>query len=358
MPKKILVINPGSTSTKIAYFVGETEKFSRNISHPTEIIQQYDQIIDQVDFRRQVILEILKEENLNGDSLDAISARGGLLRPIPGGTYLVNDDMLKDLRKGIQGEHASNLGGIIAAELAREFDCPAYIVDPVIVDELSDLARISGLPEIERRSIFHALNHKAVADEVAREQGLNSKNLNIIVAHMGGGVSVGLHYKGRVIDVNNALDGEGPFSPERSGSLPVGDLVEMCFSGKYSLAEIKKKIKGEGGLVAYLASSDLREIEKKIAAGDEFAQEVFAAMAYQISKEIGSLAPIVNGKIDLIILTGGMANSAALVELVRERVSFIAPVKVKAGEMEMIALMRGAGRVLKGEEEPVIYKAM
>jgi len=355
MDYRILVLNPGSTSTKMALYEGQECVLDKTVRHSSDVLKEYKRIADQESFRRKIILETLEEAGFKVEEIDAISARGGLLKPIPGGTWEVNKKMVEDLQAGVQGEHASNLAGILAYQMGQQINARAFIVDPVIVDEMDEIARFSGMPEIERRSIFHALNQKAVARDVAEEMGTEYEKATFIVTHMGGGVSVGLHRKGKVVDVNNALDGEGPFSPERSGGLPVGDLVKLCFSGEHSQNFIKKRIKGQGGMVAYLGTNDLIQIEKEIENGDKKSEEVFAAMAYQIAKEIGSLGPANSGKIDAVILTGGMANSPLLVNLIEERVKYIAPVVVKPGEKEMEALWKGTLRVLQGREEPQIY---
>jgi butyrate kinase len=288
--------------------------------------------------------------------LNAVVGRGGLLKPIEGGTYSVNEVMLEDLKVGILGQHASNLGGIIANEIAKDFSIPAFIVDPVVVDEMEEIARISGIPEIERVSIFHALNQKAVAKRYANEFNNKYEEINVIVAHMGGGISVGAHKNGRVVDVNNALDGEGPFSPERSGGLPVGDLVKLCFSGKYTYDEIKKMINGKGGFVAHYNTNDARAVSEAMRQGDKKAELLLKAMAYQIAKEIGKCAAVLSGKVEAIILTGGIAYGKEIVELIKERVDFIAPVVVYPGEDELLALAQGGLRVLKGEEVAKEYK--
>lgn len=349
---KILSINPGSTSTKIAVFIGLEQKFSKTLRHSTEQITQYQSIFDQYDFRKKIILDALKEENCEINTLDAVVGRGGLLKPIPGGVYKVNDAMLIDLKKGVLGEHASNLGGVLANEIAKATgnkDIKAFIVDPVVVDELDDIARFSGHPDLPRISIFHALNQKAVARRYARETNQNYENLNLIVVHLGGGITVGAHKNGRVIDVNNGLDGDGPFSPERAGSLPVGALAKLCFSGKFQLHEVKKLITGKGGMVAYLGTNNAQEVEEKMEKGDQKAKMVFLGMAYQIAKEIGSLATVLEGKVDKILLTGGIAYSDTLVKWISKRVQFIAPVKVYPGEDEMQALAENAYYALNGE---------
>lgn len=351
---RILSINPGSTSTKIAVYDDLNPVFVQNLKHSTEELAPFASIIHQYDFRKKIIVDFLQQNGVELNSLDAVVGRGGLLKPIPGGVYRVNELMIEDLKKGIQGEHASNLGGILAYEIAKDTgkDTPAYIVDPVVVDELDEMARFSGHPLLPRRSIFHALNQKAVARRFAREQGKKYDEITVIVAHLGGGITVGLHKNGKVIDVNNGLDGEGPFSPERTGTLPAGDLVKLCFSGKYELHEIKKMITGKGGFVAYLGTNDAYEVEiRAMEKNDEFARKVFFALAYQVAKEIGSLAPVVAGKLDAILITGGMARSKPITDYITERVQFIAPVHIYPGEDEMQALTEGVYYATKGEIE-------
>jgi butyrate kinase len=355
MSYKILVINPGSTSTKIGVYEDETQLFEKTLRHPTEEIAKYASIVDQKDFRMNMILDMLKENDFDVKTLDVVVGRGGLLKPIPGGTYAVSDDLLKDLIAGVQGQHASNLGGILAREIGDSIGVPSYIVDPVVVDELGDVARISGVPELPRISIFHALNQKAVAKRYAKEKGVPYESLNLIVAHMGGGCSVGAHQGGKVIDVNNTLDGDGPFSPERSGGVPAGALIKLCFSGKYSEQEVYKKINGKGGTNAYLGTNDMREVLKRAQDGDAQAQLVFDAFTYQVGKDIGAMATVLKGKVDQIILTGGIAYGTAVVDAIKERVSFISGVTVYPGEDELLALTQGALRVLNGEEEAKVY---
>jgi len=355
MRKYILAINPGSTSTKVAIFEGTINKLQKNISHPADELKKFEKISDQFNYRKEIILEWLKENGIELSELRAVVGRGGLLRPMPGGTYLVTEKMMEDLKIGIQGEHASNLGGLIARGIADAAGVEAYIVDPVAVDEFEDIARISGMPEIERKSLSHALNIKAVAHRIAKKLEKPLSELNLIVAHLGGGISIAPLYKGRIIDVNNANE-MGPFSPERTGGLPVGDVVTLCFSGKYTLQEIKKKISGQGGLVAYLGTNDAREVEKMIQAGDKKAELVFEAMAYQIAKEIGAMATVLKGKVDRVVLTGGLAHSKRLVDSIIRRVSFIAPIEIHPGEDEMQALAEGVLRVLNGEEVAKIYE--
>jgi butyrate kinase len=356
MSYKLLMINPGSTSTKIGVYEDEKEVLVETLRHSSEEISSFEGIFEQFNFRKEVILNVLKEKNFDINTLDAIVGRGGLLKSIEGGTYAVNEAMLSDLKIGVQGQHASNLGGIIANEIGKSLDIPAFIVDPVVVDEMIDVARISGMPEIERKSIFHALNQKAVAKRYAVEIGKKYEEINLIVAHMGGGVSVGAHMNGRVVDVNNALDGEGPFSPERSGGLPVGDLAKMCFSGEYTLEDIKKKINGKGGFVAHLNTNDAKEVIDKAQAGDEKYKLIFEAMGYQVAKEIGKCAAVLSGKVDAIILTGGIAYGKPMVNYIKERVEFICPVVVYPGEDELLALAEGGLRVLRGEEKAKEYK--
>lgn len=356
MTYRLLIMNPGSTSTKIGVYEDDKEILVETLRHSAEEIGQYATIVDQFEFRKNVILNVLKEKNFDINTLSAVVGRGGLLKSIESGTYAVNDKMLEDLRVGVQGQHASNLGGIIANEIAKELNIPAFIVDPVVVDELDEVARVSGMPEIERISIFHALNQKAVAKRYANEVKKDYSELNLIVAHLGGGISVGAHKAGRVVDVNNALDGEGPFSPERSGGLPVGDLVKLCFSGKYSEAEIKKMITGKGGIVAYLGTNDAKTVDERAAAGDKEAKLIFDAMGYQVAKEIGKCAAVLSGKVDAIILTGGIAYSKNLVSYIKERVEFISQVVVYPGEDEILALAEGGLRVLRGQETAREYK--
>lgn len=354
---RLLVINPGSTSTKIAVFENEKPMLEQTLRHTADELNDYPKIIDQYQFRKQIILETLHSQGINLNKLSAVVGRGGLLKPISGGTYSVNELMMEHLRQGYQGEHASNLGGLIAWEIARQFGIPSYIVDPVVVDELCPEARISGLPEIQRRSIFHALNQKAVARRAAAELGKEYSDANLIVVHLGGGISVGAHELGRVVDVNNALDGDGPFSPERAGGLPVGDLIKLCMSGKYTHAEIKKKLVGQGGIVAHLGTNDGRTVQNRVEAGDQQAALIYRAMAYQVAKEVGSCAAVLKGNVDAIVLTGGLAyDRQLLIPWIEERVGFIAPVKVYPGEDEMLALALGALRVIEGREQVLEYK--
>lgn len=352
---RVLVINPGSTSTKIGVFEDETLLLEQTLRHATEKIAQFSSIIDQYEFRKEAILQVLADENIKLSTLDAVCGRGGLLRPIEGGTYSVNDAMIEDLKTGYFGQHASNLGGILAREIATELMIPSFIVDPVVVDEMTSIARISGSPLIQRKSIFHALNQKAVARRYAKEIGKKYEDLRLIITHMGGGITIGAHASGKVIDVNNGLHGDGPFSPERAGSVPIGDLVELCFSGTFYRDDITKSLVGEGGLVGYLGTNDAVEVEKKIEAGDEEAKLIYDAMAYQIAKEIGSAATVLEGRVDAIILTGGIAYGKAFVENISSKVRWISDIAVYPGEDELQALAEGAIRVLAGEEQAKVY---
>lgn len=355
MAYKLLIINPGSTSTKIGVYENEKEIFVETLRHSSDEIAKYDSIFEQKEFRKSVIMSVLKENNFDVNTLDAVVGRGGMLKPIPGGTYEVNDALLNDLKVGVQGEHASNLGGILANEISKEVGGRAFIVDPVVVDELEPVARISGVPELPRKSKFHALNQKAVAKRFGKESKIGYENLNLIVVHMGGGVSVGVHKNGKVIDVNNALDGDGPFSPERSGSVPVGDLIKMCFSGEYTQEEVYKKIVGKGGYVAYLNTNDARDVLREKAEGNKFAELIYNAFIYQVAKSIGEMATVLKGKVDSIILTGGIAYSPIVVSDIKERVEWISNVAVYPGEDELLALAQGAIRVLNEEEEVKVY---
>ncbi len=347
---RMLVINPGSTSTKIGVFDNEISILEKTIRHDSEIINSFATIIDQYEFRKNTILETLDNEGINISKLSAVCGRGGLLRPIEGGTYAVNETMLDDLRSGFAGQHASNLGGIIAYEIASGLNIPSFIVDPVVVDELEPLARVSGFSLIERKSIFHALNQKAVARRVAKELGKKYTDLNLIVTHMGGGITVGVHKQGKVIDVNNGLHGDGPFSPERAGTVPVGDLVALCYSGQYYREEIMKKLVGQGGLVGYLGTNDAVEVEKRIERGDDQAALIYEAMAYQVAKEIGAASAVLAGKVDAIVLTGGLAYGKGFVKSITDRINWIADTIVHPGENELQALAEGALRVLREEE--------
>ncbi|MDR2407337.1 MAG: butyrate kinase [Bacteroidales bacterium] len=356
-PHKILVINPGSTSTKIAVFEDEKVVFSENIKHSADELSRFGYIIYQHKFRKDLILNKLEEAQIDVSQIDIIVARGGLVKPILSGAYEVNEKLKEDLLKCIQGEHASNLGGLIADDIAKlTLNAKAYIADPVVVDELQDVARITGHPKIFRISIFHALNQKSVARQFAKSLNTKYENLNLIIAHLGGGISIGAHQKGKVIDVNNGLDGDGPFSPERAGSLPSGGLVKLCFSNKYNYEEVKKMLVGNGGLVALMGTNEARDVEIMAEQGDERAKLVQDAMCYQTGKWIGSMAAVLKGKVDGIIITGGIAHNKYLCNYVREMVEFIAPVKVYPGEGEMAALAVNGLMILNGELQPLIYE--
>ena len=354
MKENILVINPGSTSTKIAIFNQEgKEIFKESVSHSTEEISQFKSLLEQGPVRKKIILDTLKKKNIDTDSLKAIIGRGGVLKPLKAGTYEVNNKLINDL-KNSPIEHASNLGGIIAREIAEEIDVPAYIADPVSVDEFTDIARISGLKGIERKSLLHALNIRANAFRYAKEQGKKLEELNLIVAHLGGGISIAPIKKGKIVDVNNANDG-GSFSPERTGSLPNKALIHLCYSGEYSEKELYKLITHQGGLVSYLGTNDVREVVKKIKQGDKYAELIFEAMCYQIAKEIGAMATVLKGKIESIILTGGIAHNEILVNKLKDRTGWIAPVVVYPGEEEMKALAQAVIRVINGVEKVKTY---
>ena len=353
---RIFVINPGSTSTKIAIFDDDSCVFDVNIPHSPDELSKFPKIINQYQWRYDIIKSIIDKRGVPSNSINAFVGRGGLLNPIKGGTYNVGKKMLEDLQKGVQGEHASNLGGIIAYEFARDYDVPAFIVDPVVVDEFKDVARISGIPDLERRSIFHALNQKQVARWAANKLKKRYEEVNFIVTHMGGGISIGAHKKGQVIDVNNALNGEGPFSPERSGTLPVWDLVELTLSGKYTKNELKKRLTGKGGLVAYLGTNNLKIVKEMVDKGNKRAKLLYEAMAYQISKEIGACASVLCGDVQAVVLSGGLVYEEFFIELIRKRVNFIAKIMVFPGGDEMIALAMGALRVPRGEEKLKEYE--
>jgi len=352
----ILVINPGSTSTKIAIYQQERVIFLKTIRHSSDVLRKYKRITDQYEFRKDVIIKELKGADIHEETIEAVIGRGGLVKPIASGVYRVNDIMRNDLLECKKGEHASNLGALIADDVAKELpSAQAFIADPVVVDELEPLARYSGHPLFERRSIFHALNQKAVARSHAKSIMKKYEDLNLIVVHLGGGITVGAHKKGRVIDVNQGLDGDGPFSPERSGTLPVGQLVKVAFSGIYSQAKMHEMILGKGGMVAYLGTNDAYIAEREARNGDEKSMEVLQAMAYQVSKEIGAMSTVLNGDVDSILITGGIANSKWFCNLISERVYRIAPIHLYPGEDEMGALAENARLALEGEIEVKEY---
>lgn len=355
MSYKILAINPGSTSTKIAVFEDENQVFVKNLKHSTEELSQFANVTSQFQFRKKIILSELQEAGFDVKTFDVIIGRGGLVKPIESGIYEVTQTLAHDLEYPVLGEHASNLGGLIAKDIAQDMGnrMKAYIADPVVVDELEAIARVAGHPAFQRISIFHALNQKAIARTYARESGKKYEDLNLIVAHLGGGISVGAHRAGRVVDVNNALDGNGPFSPERSGTLPAGALVEMCFSGKPK-EEIKKMLNGAGGMVAYLGTNEVYDIVIKAKEDAHYAL-ILDAMCYQIGKEIGSMAAVLKGKVDAILITGGIARGEVITNYITDMVGFIAPVRIYPGEDEMCALAMNGLMVLRGELDAKMY---
>ena len=352
----ILAINPGSTSTKFSLFEEKKLVFEKTLRHSSEELKNFERITDQFHFRKDLIMNELSERKIDITRIAAVVGRGGLVKPIESGIYKVNQRMKDDLTSGYSGQHASNLGGLIADDIASSLCCAsAFIVDPVVVDELQSVARISGHPEIERKSIFHALNQKAVARIYADSTGRKYEDLNLIIAHMGGGVSVGAHKNGKVIDVNNALNGDGPFSPERSGGLPSGQLVDLCFSGRFTHEELKAMITGKGGMVAYLGTNSFIEVCKMAENGDKKAQLIRNACSYQIAKEIGAMSAVLNGSVDAIILTGGMAYQDTNINEVKSMVSFIADVIVYPGEDELKALAFNGLLALDGKIEIKTY---
>lgn len=345
---RILAINPGSTSTKIAVYENENRLFVTTFNHSPEALSPFPTILSQYDYRKELIIDELKKENLFSD-FAAIVGRGGLLKPIPSGVYEVNEVMKNDLRNATM-QHACNLGGLLAEDIALLIPgCKAYIADPVVVDELEDVARLSGSPLMMRKSVFHALNHKAIARKYARSVNKKYEELDLVVAHLGGGISVAAHRQGRVIDVNNALEGSGPFSPERAGTLPARQLVDLCFSGDYTQEEIKKMITGRGGLMAHLGITDARDVVKRISEGDVRAELVLKSMIYNIAKEIGSMSVVLHGKVDAILLTGGISYNDYCINKLKEYIAFIAPVCVFPGEDEMEALAFNALGALRGK---------
>jgi len=348
----ILAINPGSTSTKFSLFEEEKLIFEKTLRHSVGELKDFVRITDQFYFRKGLIMSELSDRNIDLGRIAAVVGRGGLVKPIESGIYRVNQKMKDDLTAGLMGQHASNLGGLIADEIATSLCCAtAYIVDPVVVDELQSIARISGHPEIERKSIFHALNQKATARIYAASRNRSYEDLNLIIAHMGGGISVGAHKNGRVIDVNNALNGDGPFSPERSGGLPSGQLVDLCFSGRFTHDELKEMLTGEGGMMAYLGTNNFMEVCKMAENGDKKAILISKAASYQIGKEIGAMAAVLDGKVDAIILTGGMAYQESNINNIRTMVSFIAEVVVYPGEDELKSLAFNGLLALDGKIE-------
>ncbi|MPM10195.1 putative butyrate kinase 2 [bioreactor metagenome] len=351
---KILTINPGGTSTKIAVFEDETQVFKTNVVHTADELIPFAHVCDEYDYRKKLILKALADGGFKMGEFCCVAGRGGLLDPIAGGTYLVNDRMIEHLRRAIHGEHASNLGAILARSIGDEYHIPSFVVDPVSVDELEPESRISGISDLEYPSWFHALNQKAVARWTAQRIGKRYEDCNFIIAHLGSGNSVVVHKKGKMADGSGGRT-NGPFSPERSGGLPAYPLVELCYSGKYTREEMVAKLSSRGGMYDYLGTKDAQEVERRMAAGDEQAALVYRAYVYQIAKEIAMYSAALEGKIDRIVLTGGIANSAYVVEQVTRMVGFLAPIEVIAGEFEMEALALGALRVLRGEEKAKQY---
>jgi len=352
----ILVINPGATSTKIAVYRDNRSVFLKTIRHECGELEAYSRTSDQLDYRLNLVLTEVEANHIPFDSVGVIIARGGLLHPIESGVYEVNKAMIADLETSVMGDHASNLGGLIAHRLLKKFPrAGAYIADPVVVDEMQEVARISGHPKFDRISIFHALNQKSVARTYAHSRGVEYEDLNLVIAHLGSGISVGAHEKGRVIDVNNGLDGEGPFAPERSGTLPAGALARYCLESDQSWTQVRKMLIGEGGLFAYVGHKDARRLEKEAREGDPMAMLLQDAMAYQISKEIGAMATVLCGELDAILITGGMAHNPDLTGEVKKRVEFIAPVLIFPGEDEMRALAHNGSLLLGGKISPRKY---
>lgn len=346
---KILTINPGSTSTKIALFEGSNLVFEEVLRHPAEELAQFPNWADQYGYRKDAIVRFLDEKNINIKDLDGISARGGIIGPLKSGTYAIDENLVKELSRDIA--HPANLAGIISRELCETNKIPGFIVDPVSVDEMSDLAKVTGIPGIKRQSKFHALNQKAIARRVAKEKNKKYEDVNFIVVHIGGGISIGAHEKGQVVDVNNVIDGDGPLCPNRAGSIPTGSLIELCFSGKYTQDELIKYVSSKAGLWDYLGTSDVRDVQDMIEQGNKEAELLYNAMAYQICKSVGAMATVLKGQVDGIVITGGVAYSKQFVRLLKERIDFIGEVIVAPGEDEMLALAEGAIRVLSGEEE-------
>jgi len=355
MEYKMLIINLGSTSTKIAVYSDLNEKLTISINHSQDELKIFKDIWEQKEFRKEKILKTLEEKGYNLKDFNIIACRGGNCKPIPGGIYLLNKEMLADMRSEKYGVHPTSVGNHIAYELGKEFSIPVIFADPPITDEFCNLARYSGVKEIPRISSGHALNQKRTGRKIAKELGKEYKDMNFIIVHMGGGISVGAHEKGLIIDMNNSLDGDGPFSPERAGTVPAGDLIKMCFSGQYTEKEMMKKVRGGGGLMSYLGTNSGLKVEEKIENGDSYALEVFEAMAYQVSKEIAAASAVLKGKVDAIILTGSLSHSERLTNWIKERVGFLAPIYICPGENEMISLAENAYRYLTGEEKAKQY---
>ena len=352
----ILAINPGSTSTKVAIYQDDKAVREITLRHSTEELAPFASVLDQFDFRKNIILAAMKEAGVTISDIDAVIGRGGLIKPVKSGVYEVNEAMIDDIRNRPRGHHASNLGALLAYDIAKEAGAKAYMADPVVVDELQDVARITGHPDIERESIFHALNQKAMARAYAEKRGLRYEDLNLIVVHLGGGISVGAHCKGEVIDVNNALEGEGPFSPERAGTLPAGAWMRLVQSEKYTHKQLRKLLSGRGGLVAHLGTNSVQEVIKRIEAGDEHARLILDAMCYGVGKQIGAMAAVLGGKVEGIILTGGIAHNQYVCDYIRRMCGFIGPIHVDAGENELQALAFNAAAALDGVTTPLPYE--
>ncbi|MCM1067371.1 MAG: butyrate kinase [Muribaculaceae bacterium] len=354
MAHKILAINPGSTSTKIAVYTDEEPTFTQSIQHAPEDLAHFAKVADQFEWRKGLILKALSDNGIDIHELSAVIGRGGIISPIESGVYEVNDDLRRDLINA-RMQHASNLGGLLARDIAEQVGVKSYIADPVVVDEMMPYARISGVPELPRESVFHALNQKAVARLFAKETGKRYEDLNLVVCHMGGGCTVSAHRRGRVIDTTNALDGCGPISPERSGSLPPGPLIHLCFSGKYTEAELIRLVHGSGGLMAHLGTTSVPEVLDRILAHDYHAMLILRAMCYSIAKEIGAMSVALKGNVDAILITGGIAHSKRVTDFIADHVNFIAPIYVYPGENELRALAENALAVVRGERQPRTY---
>lgn len=346
---KILTINLGSTSTKIAYYENEECKVKTNLDHSVQELAAFDDLMDQDGYRRGAIEKFLKDNGIDVAQLDAIASRGGHTKPLVGGVYQINETMLEQQASGLYGRHACDVGSKIAYKMAQGSKILPVIVDPPVTDEFTEVARLSGHPEMPRRSSFHALNHRATGKRFAKDKGMKYEELNLIIAHMGGGITVAAHSKGKMIDATNGIDGDGPFSTNRTGGLPVGALVNLCFSGRYTHKEVKKMLNGEGGLTAYLKENDVRTVEEK-AATDEYFALCLEGMIYQTCKEIAAMGAVLEGKVDAIVITGGIANSKKITARMQERIGFIAPVTLYPGENEMDALALGTLEALRGNE--------
>lgn len=352
---KILVIDPGSTSTKCGIYLNETPIITKSIKHTLEELTSFNGIPNQKEFRKKFVMDTIAESGIGLNELDVVIGRGGLVKKISSGVYEINPKMVKDALYDPYGQHACNLGPTIAYEIAQEAGIKAYTADPATMNDMPEVAQLTGLPEIRRVSTFHALNQRAMARKYAEQQGIPYKEMSLIVAHMGGGISIGVHKNGQVIDVNNGLDGDGPFSPERAGSLPSMQMAELCYSGKYTLREMTNKIAGEGGIFAYIGTNDMLEVERRCLNGDEDAMLLSDAMSYNIGKWIGASAAVLHGKVDAIILTGGIAYDKLVCDYITKMVSFIAPVVIMPGENELEALAMNAYRVMTGKIEPKVY---